>query len=369
MRIEQLTFTRFIAAISIVVYHFAMDLFPFRENGVSFLFRQANLGVSFFFILSGFVMIIAYGGKGKTPINSGKFFMNRLARIYPAYLLALIILVIYMVVRSRSFTGTEFFLNLFVIQTWFPEYALSLNTPGWSLAVEFFFYALYPFLFNRIYAKTGINRLILPILAVWIGTQVFFNIMINSSFYQGFPSNSHNLLYYFPIMHLNEFLIGNLGGLLLLKSRDTREVSYTGLLLFLAVLIVILLRFPLPWSYHDGLLAVVFVPFLLFLSKDRGIVSRIFSSKPLVFLGEISYGIYIFQVPVYFWTKGMLRVAGITNPYAIFYIYLVFLIGLSGLSYLYIETPIRNRVKNMYIKPLLRTNFENPDKAPFPDKV
>ena len=369
MKIEQLTFTRFIAAISIVVYHFAIGLFPFRLDGVSFLFKQANLGVSFFFILSGFVMIIAYGGKGKVPIDPRKFYLSRLARIYPAYLLALMILLVYMFVRRWSFTGTELFLGLFVLQTWIPAYALSLNAPGWSLVVEFFFYALYPLLFNRIYVKTGINKLIVPILVVWIGTQVFFNIMINSPFYQGVQSNSHNLLYYFPLMHLNEFLIGNLGGLVLLKLNNKRDGYYTGLLLAMAAIIVILLRFPLPWSYHDGLLAVVFVPFLIVLSKDRGIISRIFSFKPLIFLGDISYGVYIFQVPVYYWTKGMLRVAGISNPYAIFYLYLIFLIGISGLSYEFIETPIRNRVKKGHFRLLPRMQFKNPDKTQFPDKV
>jgi len=369
MRIEQLTFTRFVAAISIVVYHFAMDLYPFRLDSVSFLFKQANLGVSFFFILSGFVMIIAYGGKGKTPIDSKKFYMNRLARIYPAYLLALLILIGYLFVRSRSFTGMEFILNLFVIQTWFPSYALSLNTPGWSLAVELFFYSLYPLLFNLIYSKTGITKVMIPILLFWIGTQVFFNIMINSPYYQGFPSNSHNMLYYFPLMHLNEFLIGNIGGLILLKLGSNSERKYTFLLFVLAVLIVILLRYPLPWSYHDGLLAIVFVPFLLFLSLDKGIISRIFRLKPLVFLGDISYGTYILQVPVYFWTKGMLRVAGVTDPYAVFYIFLILLVGISGMSFVYIETPIRNRVKNIRSRKLSTVHFKNPDKPTFPHEV
>jgi peptidoglycan/LPS O-acetylase OafA/YrhL len=164
-------------------------------------------------------------------------------------------------------------------------------------------------------------------------------------------------------MHLNEFLIGNLGGLILLKWKNIKEASYTGYLLLLLALLVLLLRFPLPWSYHDGLLALVFVPFLLLLSKDHGIISRVFNLKPMIFLGEISYGIYILQVPIYYWTKGMLRVAGILNPYAIFYIYLVMLIGLSGLSYVFIETPIRNRVKIMQLKLLPGKQLKNPDKA------
>jgi peptidoglycan/LPS O-acetylase OafA/YrhL len=350
MRIEQLTFTRFIAAISIVVYHFGMGLYPFSSDAISFLFKQANLGVSYFFILSGFVMIIAYGGNKKGRIDSGKYFTNRLARIYPAYFLALMVLVLYYLIRSKSFSGMAFGLNLLVIQSWFPAYPLTMNGPGWSLAVEFFFYALYPLLFNRIYSRVNPNKLILPILLFWVATQVFFNIMINSSYYQGSPSNSHNLLYYFPLMHLNEFLVGNLGGLFLLKFRDRSVKNYNIPILLLMIVLFLMLKFPLPWSYHNGLLAIIFVPFLILLSLNKGFISRVFNLKPLIFLGEISYSIYIFQIPVFFWSKGLMTFLGITNGYAVFYTFLICLIVTSGLSYVFIETPVRNAIKRRFEK-------------------
>ncbi|MDW5290748.1 hypothetical protein [Formosa sp. PL04] len=63
MRLEQITFTRFLAAISIVIFHHGKNIFPFNQEGVSFIIKQANIGVSYFFILSGFVMVIAYGNK------------------------------------------------------------------------------------------------------------------------------------------------------------------------------------------------------------------------------------------------------------------------------------------------------------------
>ena len=210
MRIEQLTFTRFLAAISIVVYHFGMELFPFRTEAVSFLFKQANLGVSYFFILSGFVMIIAYGGNGNSHIDRNKYYLSRIARIYPVYLIALLLLVYY-IVRSKPIDSVGYVMNLFVIQSWFPPYPLTGNGPGWSLAVEFFFYAVFPLLFNRIYSKYKFPILAMSIVLFWLLSQVIFNVLINSSFYQGFPSKSHDLLYYFPLMHLNEFLIGNIG--------------------------------------------------------------------------------------------------------------------------------------------------------------
>jgi peptidoglycan/LPS O-acetylase OafA/YrhL len=371
MRIEQLTFTRFIAAISIVIYHFGMDLYPFKTEAVSFLFRQANLGVSYFFILSGFVMIIAYSGNGKGRIDSKKYYSNRMARIYPAYFLALMILVVYFLVRSRSFSGMAFGLNLLVIQSWFPGYPLTMNGPGWSLAVEFFFYALYPFLFNRIYSKVSLGRIVLPVLLFWVVSQVLFNAGINSSFYEGSPSKSHDLLYYFPLMHLNEFLIGNLGGLFLLRLKDRTAKNYNVPILMLMGVLLLLLKFPLPWSYHNGLLAIIFIPFLLLLSLNKGFISRVFNLKPFVFLGEISYSIYIYQIPVFFWSKGFMTFLGITNGYAVFYLFMISLIVVSGLSYVFIETPIRNAIKGRIAKkrPTILMHFIDPDKPPSPHQV
>lgn len=93
MRIEQLTFTRFIAAISIVIFHYGKESILFNNNLVGYVFKQANVGVSYFFILSGFVMIIAY--HNKSEINFIEYFKNRFARIYPVYLLAILSLLLF----------------------------------------------------------------------------------------------------------------------------------------------------------------------------------------------------------------------------------------------------------------------------------
>lgn len=101
MRIEQLTFTRFIAAIAIVIFHFGKESYLFNSDYVSFIFRQAHLGVSYFFILSGFVMIIAYGNKKN--INFIEYIKNRLARIYPVYLLAIVLFLSVTFFRNINF--------------------------------------------------------------------------------------------------------------------------------------------------------------------------------------------------------------------------------------------------------------------------
>ncbi len=81
MRIEQLTFTRFIAAISIVIFHYGRNITPL--NYCDFVFCQANMAVSYFFVLSGFVMAIAY--RDNKRVHFGRFIQRRFARIYPVY--------------------------------------------------------------------------------------------------------------------------------------------------------------------------------------------------------------------------------------------------------------------------------------------
>jgi Predicted acyltransferases len=149
MRIEQLTFTRFLAAILIVIYHFGLDIFPFNHPAVSFIFKQANICVSYFFVLSGFVMMIAYGRKSN--ISFFKFMQSRFARLYPVYLLALLLYL--WLTRHYHFGLTNIILSTFIVQSWVPGKPLSLNYPGWALSVEIFF-----ILFSLFYLMYSIQK-------------------------------------------------------------------------------------------------------------------------------------------------------------------------------------------------------------------
>lgn len=142
MRLEQLTFTGFIAAISIVIYHFGLDVYPFNIGYINQVFSHANLGVSYFFVLSGFVLIIAYGNKD--VIDFKIFIKNRLARIYPLYFLGIILSIFFSVIRL-DLNMNDLFLNLFVLQNWVSGTFYAINYPAWSICAEFFFYCSFPF--------------------------------------------------------------------------------------------------------------------------------------------------------------------------------------------------------------------------------
>lgn len=347
MRIEQITFTRFLAAMAIVVFHYGRSIFPFNDESVSTIFMQANVGVSYFFILSGFVMIIAYGQK--TKISLFEYYKNRFARIYPVYLLALILFFYHIYQTKIDYYGL--ILNVFALQAWVPGKALSFNTPGWSLSVEFFFYALFPFLFNFIYKKKEhLLKIGIAIVLIWIGSQYLFTKLGTSSFYEGFPSKSHDIIHYFPLMHLSEFLMGNLAGLLFINKLSDKRKNYDLIVLMLVVMLFYALKFPHGYNFHNGLLGIIFVPLIIFISLNTGIITKIFKIKPLVFLGEISFGIYILQLPIWFFANMYFDKQAIADPTTRFYLYVISLIVISSISYLLIETPLRNQIKKIKLK-------------------
>ena len=344
MRIEQITFTRFIAAISIVIFHFGTDVFPFNNQLGSFFFKQGNLTVSYFFILSGFVMIIAYGNK--LEINISEYIKSRFARIYPAYILAILIGFVFIITaHSALIDYSGIILNILAIQSWIPGKALSFNSAGWSLSVEIFFYSIFPFLLIM-YKKINYSTLIIPILLFWIISQIVLHLFIYSHFYQGFPSKSHDFIFYFPIMHLNEFSIGNLAGLFFINKLTDKNRNYDLHILFIFLIFLFVLKFfPADVNFHNGILAVFFVPLMLLISLNTGKITSISNKKLMIYLGEISYGIYIFQFPIYCWTNQLLNYLQIDSSIIKFYVPLIVLIFVSGISYTFIEAPLRKRIK------------------------
>lgn len=202
---------------AIVFFHFGKPLNIFSQPFIHNLLIQANIGVSYFFILSGFVMIIAYGRKSK--VHPFSYMKNRFARIYPVYLLAIILMMLFIKISDNAVYPVEdVFLNIFALQSWIPAKAMSVNFPGWSLSVEFLFYALFPFLFNYIYNKFELKKLLFPTIIFWLISQFFFNWMLKSNFQLGTEKETTNFLFYFPLMHLNQFIIGKYCRSFLYKS-------------------------------------------------------------------------------------------------------------------------------------------------------
>lgn len=336
-KVASLTSSRAIAALLVVIFHFGLNVWPFES--LQKFFTGGNYAVSFFFVLSGFVMVYTYEYK---EIKFGSYFKKRLARIVPVYLLALVLFII-LPLYSWAVLDTDlpenFSINLLLhltfLQTFIPGHALTLNVPAWSLSIEMFFYVLFPFLLIW-YRNNRISFLRMSI-AVFIISQAIHLGLI--AYYNGNTTSAvHDLIYYFPIWHINEFLFGMCG---LYFFQRMPAILFRSTTLPTLVVVLLITYVPRSISLHNGLLAPFFLLIILsMLRKER----RLMKWAPLVFLGEVSYGIYILQLPIYNYIKLCNDNILHLNNAVFFWVYLGVLIVIATISYYFIETPIRRRI-------------------------
>lgn len=317
-------------------------MFVYKTDYIADIFLKANVGVSYFFILSGFIMIVAYHKKQK--IEYLEYYKNRFARIYPLYVLGLLL---YLVTRYSGFSVGNALLYLLGLQSWIPGKAMILNFPGWSISVEFLFYLIFPLLYNYFYSKKN-KSIWIAAIVLWVITQVFSHLFVASPSYKGPHTESHEFLYYFPLMHVSEFLVGNLAGLFFINNFKQRNYDIPVILIFAAIMIALIF---VPLFYHNGLMAVLFIPLIILLSRNNGFVTKLFSLKPLEYLGEASYAVYITHIPVLYILRELLKWEKYKlDINTVFWIYLLILVLMSILFYQFIEKPLRDYLKKVNIR-------------------
>jgi peptidoglycan/LPS O-acetylase OafA/YrhL len=350
MRIEQLTFTRFIAAVGIVFFHFGKGISPFNSGILATIVNNANLGVGYFFVLSGLVMVVAYQNANK-PVNTANYYFKRLAKIYPMYLLSLLV----MLVLAGAINAGKLISEVFLVQSFFPDYTFAYNWPDWSLSVEVVFYLLFPIVYNHFYLKKSFRIISISVLAFWLASQLLiFAWPYSALLYSNIPFYA---LKFGPLFHLNEFFSGNLIGLLIIQLHEKNNPAKRKRLLFplllilpvSAALVLTMKAYHLKpeINLHNGLLLLLYTPCILLLALSKGRFSKVLSSKSLVFAGEISYCIYILQLPVF--TVAALFIK-FQNPALNFYSSLALLLVASALAYNFIEEPCRRLVKKHLLK-------------------
>jgi peptidoglycan/LPS O-acetylase OafA/YrhL len=173
---------------------------------------ELHVGVTLFFVLSGFLIYYRYGGQPKEQFKFGKYLKFRFARIYPVYFLIL----------ALTFTFEEYpsphlyWLNLTLLKGWSDAYKFTGIAQSWSLTVEETFYFLAPVIFFVLdRKKMGM---------AWIFAGAAICVLVMSETHQHFANwfGDWNFifLYSFP-GRICEFLLGILGAKYLLKSRES----------------------------------------------------------------------------------------------------------------------------------------------------
>lgn len=336
-QIDALTGTRGIAALLVVVFHFGCTYLPFSY--AEHFFRNGNLAVSYFFILSGFVMYHTYGGR---QVSYKDYMRKRIARIAPLYWFALLLSII-LAIYIMSITGKWAWRDLVqyallgatFTQAYVPGKALTLNVPGWSLSVEMFFYLLFPLLL--VFANRTIRAFLWMAALLYIATQVW-HIYGLQQYKPADGNRLYELLAYFPAGHLNQFVAG-IAGAWFYKKMQAQQQRVRLYPFWVFILIIFVINYmPGSISMHNGLLAPLFVLLITGIALHSPAFLR---SRPMVYLGEISFGIYILQLPLHNYFM-MLDNRVLHLPAAIsFYIYVTVLIMLSAACYHIIEKPFR----------------------------
>ncbi len=361
-KLDQLTFTRFIAAFMVLVFHGGIGLFPFNFFPIVPLLSSGQTAVSYFFVLSGFVMALAYYRPGQKFDLRG-YFVARFSRIYPIYILSFLLTALFYLDLMAKMKWPKILANVFLYQAWIPLYSQSFNMAAWSLSVEAFFYLIFP-VFAMCLPRISTRRIITFALVFWVLSQLLHSIL----YIQMMPV-AHLLLLYFPVFHLSSFLLGMSGGVWYISRPPSIDVDQKSNRFWLIVALgltsfALMGRHRLPslfnsFSLDVGLLAPLFLVIILTLALDSTRLSRWMSRPGLVLLGDASYALYILHVPVRWWLERC--VAALGDPISfgtMYYFYLPLMIVLSVIVFVWIERPLRDWFRrNMDKLPLMVTDL------------
>jgi peptidoglycan/LPS O-acetylase OafA/YrhL len=320
---------RALAALLIVVHHAGFSSgVTFRHTTTGLFLSRLDVGVSIFFVLSGFLLfrpfVVAQLNDSVSP-SPNSFWGRRVLRIFPGYWLALFLQVIIGVVAVGGFSGLRF--SAFLVHIYHPFLALSGITQSWSLATELGFYFLLPF-FAFISAKFGrghtINQRICYLFFLCGGLTVLsfsFRIFMASLAPADGPwwGGTANL---WTASFLDTFAAGMaLAVLSVWSDKNSRVKGF----------VVAASRYPWLWwcgtlfllwvastqlglssefvtgFWHDNIIVdlqrqtiylfigvTLLVP-VVFSEQESSWGIRFLSSQPLVFLGVSSYGIYLWH--------------------------------------------------------------------------
>lgn len=345
MYFHPLNALRLVLALGVVLFHYGLNYVPFSLEPFHTLILNSAFRVSFFFFISGFVMSLVYAPQGNT-LKPGAFYKRRLTRIYPVYLLSFALTLLAVVgLAGASPKGLNIILHALGLQSFYPGHVLDLNYPAWSISVELVFYALFPWLL-RWMVRLSPRRLLIYAAALWLLQSVQHAVFINY-LYDGSKA-SEEFISTFPVWHLPTFFAGMATArLIALQSLPGWLVRYPLSWLSVALLMLLGLLYvpnPILKYIHNGLISPLFLLIVAGLYYDRSFLHRWLSHPRLSRLGDMSYGLFIFQYPLWLLCSSLVDSTGVQSP-AFFAVYLVMLFAVAWLARRYYEVPLMRRLR------------------------
>jgi peptidoglycan/LPS O-acetylase OafA/YrhL len=290
-------------------------------TGLFTLIRGGYQAVTTFFVLSGFVLTRSYAETVWTRTAVLRYALGRVARVYPVYLLSLLVVVPFIAADTTPGKPAYLAAHLLLVQAWLGAIPVNWNTPAWSLSCEMFFYAVFPCAALFIRRPTWRNITLAALFALVL-TRVMWSAGV-----------SDNIK---PLVHLADFLMGIAAacafGLLEQRPRPPRG-WWLYLAGFLGAALAIAWAYALPdWLDLNTVLRPLNAILLIGLAFGGGPLARFLSTRPIVYLGKSSYAMYILHVPILWWC---LRRSMEFPPL----LYIAIVIAISALVYGAFEEP------------------------------
>ena len=367
---------RALAVLAVIIYHVDVNYLP-----------GGFLGVDLFFVLSGYLIssLIIKEYRKTGSLNLYNFYIRRARRLLPAVYfmitVGLVVMVLFNEVLLRKSHLDAIFGYIYSSNWWYIFHKLDYfdsfgaQSPFkhlWSLAIEEQFYMIFPLLFllvnRKKKSKDGTYKLNKNFLYVVLGlilVSLIAHILL-------FDINNISRIYFGTDTRAFSLLVGVVGAILYPMERLHAKVTPQQNMLYsvvslvsIATLITVMI-YTSEYNtllYRGGFLLVAILGLIVIISsgKQHTLMSRLLSFKPVVFIGKISYSLYLWHFPVLVLTT---PVSEIGNPNIIFVILRVILTFiLATASYVFVETPIRKLGFKNYINVIFKKLKKRPGKS------
>jgi peptidoglycan/LPS O-acetylase OafA/YrhL len=284
-----LTGLRFFLALWVILHHLTG---PGQELGTVLsgvlpgplftLIRGGYQAVTTFFVLSGFVLTRSYWTAAWSREGLGKYFKGRVARVYPVYLLSMLVVARFILEDQTPGRFGYLAAHLTLTQAWLGPIPVQWNTPAWSLSCEMFFYAVFPLL-----GAFLVRRARWP----WIAAMGAVACVLTRAMWAVGVSDAIK-----PLVHLSDFLMGIVAACAFELVQGRVRGWWLYVPGFLGAASAIIFEKWLPVDLNSVLRLMNGV-----LLVGLAIGCRALSGRVLVYLGKASYAMYILHVPIMWW--------------------------------------------------------------------
>ncbi len=294
--IKTLQFYRFVFVQMVFFSHFTWGNIGAFDFG-------GECGVSFFFILSGFVLSVSTSARsGENMLTRKQLMAKQLLKFYPLHIIILSVFVLFDLIVAGKIDIIKLFLNVFLLQSWIPDnsFNFAFNGVSWFLSDIMFFYFLFPWLYSRI-VLAPLKRLLQTVIIV---------LLLYIAFVFVVPEGHINtLLYVFPPIRVLDFAIGILI-YRLYKTDFTQSLKHflehkDNRIAVVLAEVAIMLIIVVTWAVYDSLPERISVVLLFWLPLSAviyisavtdnagGPLARVFCASPFLWLGSLSLEIFM----------------------------------------------------------------------------